>query len=885
MAIWRRKRNTEHSSFAGLLVLMAALCVSACGGGDGGVDLASGQSTDPVVLDVPIAYVKRPIPLDNQGNVATSDARELITFDIGADLYVRDRAAPSAPERNITGAITQGLGAVRDLETSFDGEKLIFAMRAQFIPNAAEEDQPRWNIWQYNFVNDQLARIIVSDNTAEAGHDVAPHYLPDGRIVFSSTRQRQSGAILLDEGKQQFSALDEDRDEMAFVLHVMNDDGGGIHQVSFNQSHDLDPTVLSNGQVAFSRWDNMGSRNAIHLYRMNPDGTDLELLYGANSHATGTGGATVHFLQPREMADGRIMSLIRPFTVGNFGNDLISIDVPNYIENIQPTLANQGVLTGPAQSAATILDVRTDGTISPGGDFNAAFPLWDGTSRMFVSWSQCRVFDPAILLPTIIPCTPALLADPTVVAAPPLYGIWLYDRANDIQLPVVVAEEGFMLTEIVAAQPRTLPPVIFDKELTGELDPDLMAEGAGLLNIRSVYDIDGADTANPDIPTLADPRVTTSASMRPARFLRIVKAVSIPDDDVRDFRNTAFGASTAQGMREIVGYVPIEPDGSVVVKVPAEVALAISVLDEDGRRIGPRHQNWLQVIPGQELRCNGCHANGSGFSHGRNDAFASAYAGATTTSLPFPNTLPAIFADFGETMAEARARISCVTDCSSITPSVDVNYVDVWTDPDPAAANRAPDPSFSYLYDSLMTPEPVSDACQLTWVAAGPGACRSVIHYEMHIHPLWSVPRLAADGVTDATCTSCHTTVGGTQLADGQLELTDGQSDQEADHFHAYQELLVGDNLEALVGGMVVNLQVQIGVDPVTGLPILINVPVPPPMSVAGANASPAFFDRFENDPNLTHTDLLTDAELRLLSEWLDIGGQYYNDPFDAPLN
>ena len=41
---------------------------------------------------------------------------------------------------------------------------------------------------------------------------------------------------------------------------------------------------------------------------------------------------------------------------------------------------------------------------------------------------------------------------------------------------------------------------------TGELDPDLMAEGAGLLNIRSVYDVDGVDTANPDIPTLADPR-------------------------------------------------------------------------------------------------------------------------------------------------------------------------------------------------------------------------------------------------------------------------------------------------------------------------------------------------------------------------------------------
>jgi hypothetical protein len=28
----------------------------------------------------------------------------------------------------------------------------------------------------------------------------------------------------------------------------------------------------------------------------------------------------------------------------------------------------------------------------------------------------------------------------------------------------------------------------------------------------------------------------------------------------------------------------------------------------------------------------------------------------------------------------------------------------------------------------------------------------------------------------------------------------------------------------------------------------------------------------------------MTPAELRLLSEWVDIGAQYYNNPFAAPL-
>jgi hypothetical protein len=53
-------------------------------------------------------------------------------------------------------------------------------------------------------------------------------------------------------------------------------------------------------------------------------------------------------------------------------------------------------------------------------------------------------------------------------------------------------------------------------------------------------------------------------------------------------------------------------------------------------------------------------------------------------------------------------------------------------------------------------------------------------------------------------------------------------------------------------------------------------------MSAAGANNSEAFFSRFA--PGGIHEGYLNDAELRLISEWLDIGAQYYNDPFDVPV-
>ena len=72
-------------------------------------------------------------------------------------------------------------------------------------------------------------------------------------------------------------------------------------------------------------------------------------------------------------------------------------------------------------------------------------------------------------------------------------------------------------------------------------------------------------------------------------------------------------------------------------------------------------------------------------------------------------------------------------------------------------------------------------------------------------------------------------------------------------------------------------------IDPLTGLPEQIPVFVSPPMSAAGALASTAFVNRFNTGGS--HAGRLDPAELRLVYEWLDIGAQYYNDPFAVPDN
>jgi hypothetical protein len=920
----------------------AIATLGACSGdGNGGTDvtIGSGQSGDAVTLDFPIFYVKRPVPASDAEVV--TDARELRRFEPGADLYMRASASPSSPEINLTSSVTgDGRADIRDVEVSFDGKRVVFSMRVaeegmDLDEVDAEEPLPSWNIWEYNVETSTLRRVIASDNIENDGHDIMPHYLPgiDYRIVFSSTRQREAKAILLDENKPQYSAQVEGTTDNrpAFNLHVMNEDGSGIRQLSFNQSHDLDPAVLANGQIVFTRWEQAIAGSQMDLYRINPDGTGLELLYGAHSHAIGspnpiTGApTTIQFLNPRPMQDGRTLVLVRPFDGTAEGGDLVLIDTSNFVDcnHTVPTttITPASPQSCNAQSRALPTDVRTVPGPSPGGRFRSASALFDGSNRLLVSWSQCRLIENG----RVVPCTSERLNrynpnDTTLVEAPALYGIYIYDVRNNTQRPIVAPEEGFIYTEVVAAAARNTPPqVLLDRIAGVDYPQELRDEAVGVLHIRSVYDIDGVDRAPGGIVAARNP-----AAPRIPRFLRLEKVVSQPDEDIREIANTAFGRGGRRfGMRDILGYAPIEPDGSVLVKVPANVPFVISVLDGNGRRVagelGQLHSNWLQVQIGETLQCNGCHsttvnAANPARPHGRAGLTTAINTGATTTST-YPNTNPALAPLVGETMAQTRGRLMCGGACE---PTLNLILNDVWlpTPPDRieacyagGATDVAIDPSRPPAVDpsditrrhvcgsspdptTLRTTLPTTVECARDWN----GKCRSTIHYPTHIHPLWSVDRRVLDPnldpsdpnavMADNTCTSCHSTLdaaNATRVPAGQLDLSDGLSDDEPDHLRTYRELLFADNAQELVGTQLQDICVNEVTNPDGTVVCVAFQQAPVTMSFNGANAS-RFFQKFDaGNPNGNHAGWLNPAELKLISEWLDIGAQYYNNPFAAP--
>lgn len=878
-----------------VLFSLSLICLSGC---DTETSFR-GEKADPVLVEHPVVYLQRATSLSADDETFTPEfpAREPHRVNPGAQLYFKANALSQTEAVNLTESLFEE-GAqidIRDLTVADDGQSFLVSIHAPEVDND-DEPQTTWNIWRYDRAVGKLERVISDDDTARQGDDLMPAFLPDGRIIFASTRQRLSRAILLDEGKPQYTALDERRDEPTFNIHIMEADGSSIEQISFNLSHDFYPLVQQNGKVIYSRWDAMGGDHGINLYQMNPDGTDNEIVYGWHSHLLEIDQQqiSVDYVKPTQLPNGEMLMMLPAEDDRAYQKQPILINVTDFTDQNQ-TVANANT-SGTAVSNLKLADFQFsfDTLLSPSGRLANLYPLPDDSQRYLISWDLCRV----VFEEQILSCgqlTEQQLTAEDLQQAPAQYQLWLLDDAVGTQQLIAEADEGSVITEAVVMQPSDHPKAFIAAKQPGvELDATLAEQQAGMLHIRSVYDFDGIDatqsTANPlGITTLSDPTLVAAADL-PARFLRIVRGVPMPPDEVRQLNGTDFGRSQNQLMREIVGYTPIQPDGSVKVKIPANLPIAISVVDADGQRIGGRHRQWISVKPGETLECIGCHTSNSQQPHGRFAAQADSINIGAIGGAPFPNASQTIIAAAGQTMAEAYQDTFGIAELSS-----GLNYQDRWTDAELSAVN----PTVSVNYSNLETPAPNGSQCFDSWNAY----CRVQINYVEHIQPLWELPRLVVDEATqellaDNTCTSCHGIIdadGLAQVPAGQLSLEGTPSSDQAAHLISYRELLFGDVEQEVIDGILVDRLVEVTdangdvvfeVDADGNLildedgnpiPVLTTVGVAPILSTNGARASSRFFEVLNG---AAHQGILSADEQKLISEWLDIGAQYYNTPF-----
>jgi hypothetical protein len=752
----------------------------------------------------------------------------------------------------------------------------------------------RWNIWEYDMTRGGLTggtfRRITSTSTDD---DVDPVYLPAGRgIVFSSNRQAKSSQNQA-LGHAYFAA-DEYERERVLNLHSMALDGSKIEQITFNQSHDRNPVVRPDGTIMFARWEHVADRNRFAIFKTKPDGTDMFVLYGAHSPGNS-------YLHPRDMDPagpnaGKVLSDLMPLSRTQEGGSMHLIDAANYSEANTP--ANKTIAAIGGQKEITSDALTDGGGLSLTGRATTPYPLWDGTGRVLVSWRPCEATRNGVVVSctTLTDAERAVLADSnrTMAAkagdavqdnAPASYAVYMFDPAKQTWLIVASPPPGFMLTDPIPLQARTEPNVV---EPTN-VDAALAAQNLALVEVRSVYDTDGLQRMAEPMFTAADRPAGCSVSVAvtvptdpldtraavadiarlknpadaaygcaPARFVRATRAVPPPSGSMG--LRQALGETDFEQV-QILGYAPVEPDGSFKLQVPADVPLAFSIIDSEGRAI-QTHTNWIQVRPGERRTCDGCHSPRRG---------ASLQTASVTDVLPagIKSALSAQHKS-GQTLASLRTSM----DPSALQLGANPVFVDIWADTtQPGVKARA---SITAMYTGntdatgdLQTPAPKN----------------GVINYPDHIAPLWT--RARGDGGA-GTCVNCHTDP-------DKLDLRPTIAG--SGRMSSYEELLLGDPVIDPVTGKP-QIQIKDGVPMVVRGPALVETSSGAANTagqarksrlteilwgqtlLAGTDARTAHPSPPDTAPD--HAQLLNKAEKRLLAEWMDIGGQYYNDPFDG---
>lgn len=145
-------------------------------------------------------------------------------------------------------------GSIRDPQLHYDAKKVLFSYR-----KAGSE---HYHLHEINMDGSGLRQI-----TNGAFDDYEPAYLPDGGIVFVSTRcNRWVNCWMTQVG----------------IIYRCDADGRNVEQISANTEHDNTPWVLPDGRILYTRWEYV-DRSQVefhHLWTMNPDGTEQNVYYG-----------------------------------------------------------------------------------------------------------------------------------------------------------------------------------------------------------------------------------------------------------------------------------------------------------------------------------------------------------------------------------------------------------------------------------------------------------------------------------------------------------------------------------------------------------------------------------------------------------------------------
>lgn len=461
-------------------------------------------------------------------------------------------------------------GEARDPDISYDGNRVVFAWRN------GSSGSSEYQIHEMDLRTRTTRRITSEDNKYSI--DMHPTYLPNGDIVFVSTRYVQ--------------AIDCARGQVA-NLFLCDKDGKYMRQVGFDQVPVLCPCVMPSGEVVYARWDyNDKSHTYGHaLFIMNPHGTAQREFCNNNSWWP------TMILQQRSIPGTmKIMAMIGGYHTKQWGK----IGIINTAEGLQN---GEGVtLVAPLRRPEDD-DLDSWGGF-PGGPYPfrpvdaAAFPKkgaapldsWGQDPPMF---AYPYPFDEDAFLVSFQPKDKSGKSGWDKRMA-------LYFMTVDGERELLYHDPNGSCMAAVPAVARPVPPV-----LANTVD---YRDSTGIFQMANVYTSQSPLLDGVAPGTIKRLRVV-ALYFRPGP-ISMKRAYHCGPGCINNggaSYNLPIATTNASwDAKWIVGETPVHSDGSAAFIVPARLPLFFQALDAKGHVVQTM-RSWATLQPGETFNCIGCH--------------------------------------------------------------------------------------------------------------------------------------------------------------------------------------------------------------------------------------------------------------------------------------
>ena len=393
----------------------------------------------------------------------------------------------------VTNLIDDAGGGVRDPQVHYDGQRIVFSYR----PGGTRF----YHLYEINRDGSELRQL-----TDGPYDDYEPTYLPDGDLVFCSSRCNRFVQCWFTQ---------------VAILHRCDANGGNIRPVSANIEQDNTPWMLPDGRLLYMRWEYV-DRSRVryhHLWTVNPDGTDQMVFYG-------------------NMRPGTVMLDAKPIpgssrVVASFSPGHGLKEHAGFV-----TLVDPG--NGPDDRACAR-------QVSREPEWRDPYPFSEGCFLV----ARDRK-------------------------------LWIMDGQGNAEPFYVLPPE---LARLDVHEPRPLCPRPREHLIESRVDS---AAATGRLVLEDV----------------TRGRNMAGVKRGEVKQLLVLETLPKPVNFSGSMEPISLGGTFT--LPRILGTVPVEPDGSAYLEVPALRPLFFVALDADGLSV-KRMQSFVSVMPGETVSCVGCH--------------------------------------------------------------------------------------------------------------------------------------------------------------------------------------------------------------------------------------------------------------------------------------